>query len=89
MVLTSFIEGFHNAQLSWELRKSKPASPDAVLVLAVELQAFMEIDPSLESGSQAAVNMVSAAPPQPLMATKSSTQEDMMATLMKTNRQEI
>ena len=89
MVLTSFIEGLLDAQLRWELRKSKPASPDAALALAVELHAFMEIDPSLRSGSQAAVNMVSATPPQPLMATESTSQEDMMRTLIQTIRQEI
>ena len=89
MVLTSFIEGLHDAQHRWELRKSKPASPDAALVLAVELHAFMEMDPSLRSGSQATVNMVSATPPQPLMATASTSQEDMMGTLIQTIRQEI
>ena len=82
MVLTSFIEGLHDAQLRWELRKSKPASPDAALALAVELHAFMERDPSLRSGSQATVNMVSATPPQPLMATAFTPQEDMMGTLI-------
>ena len=50
MVINSFIEGLHDAQLRWELRKSKPASPDAALVLAVELHAFMEMDPSLRNG---------------------------------------
>ena len=89
MVPTSFIEGLHFAQLRWELQKSKPTSPDAALALAVELHAFMEMDPSLRSGSQATVNMVSATPPQPLMATASSSQEDMMGTLIKTIRQEI
>ena len=89
MVLTSFIEGLHDSQLRWELRKSKPASPDAALVLAVELHAFMENDPSLRSGSQATVNMVSAIPPQSLMATTFTSQEDMMGTLIQTIRQEI
>ena len=88
MVLTSFIEGLHDAQLRWELRKSKPASTDAALALAVELNAFTEKDPSLRGGSQAAVNMVSATPPQPLMATASTSQEDMMGTLIQTIRQE-
>ena len=88
-VLTSFIEGLHNAQLRWELRNSKPASTDAALALAVELHAFMEMDPSLRSGSQTTVDMVSATPPQPLMATASSSQEDMMGTLIQTIRQEI
>ena len=89
MVLTSFIEGLHDAQLRWELRKSKPASPDAALALAVELHAFMEMGPSLRSGSQATVNMVSATSPQPLMATASTSQDDMMGTLKQTIRQEI
>ena len=89
MVLTSFIEGLHDSQLRLELRKSKPASPDAALALAVELRASMEMDPSLRSGSQATVNMVSATPPQPLMATASSSQENMMGILIQTIRQEI
>ena len=89
MVLTSFIEGLHDAQLRWELLKSKPASPDAALALAVELHAFMEMDPSLGNGSQATVNMVSATPPQPLMAITSTSQDDMMGTLKQTIRQEI
>ena len=89
MVLTSFIEGLHDSQLRWELRKSKPASPDAAPALAVELHAFMEMDPSLRSGSQATVNMVSATPPQPLIATASTSQQDMMGTLLQTIRQEI
>ena len=89
MVLTSFIEGLHDSQLRWELRKSKPASPDAALALAVELHTFMEMDSSLRSGSQAAVNMVSAPPPQPLMTTASISQDDMIGTLIQTIRQEI
>ena len=89
MVLIKFIEGFHDAQLRWDLRKSKPANPDAAVALAVELHAFMEMDPSLRSGSQATVNMVSATPPQPLMATASTSQEDMMGTSIQTIRQEI
>ena len=89
MVLTSFIEGLHDAQLRWELRNSKPDSPDAALALAVDSRAFMEMDPSLRSGSQAAVNMVSATPPQPLMTTASTSQNDMMGTLIQTIRQEI
>ena len=89
MVLTSFIEGLHDAQLRWELRKRKLANRDAALALAVELHAFMEMDPSLRSGSQATVNMVSATPPQPLMATASTSQDDMMGILIQTIRQEI
>ena len=89
VVLTGFIEGLHDAQLRWELGKSKPARPDAALALAVELNAFMEMDPSLRSGSQATVNMVSATSPQPLMTTAPTSQEDMMRTLIQTIRQEI
>ena len=89
MVLTSFIEGLHDAQLRRELRKSEAASPDAALALAVELHAFMEMDPSLSSGSPAAVHMVSGTPPQPLMTTASISQEDVMGTLIQTIRQEI
>ena len=48
----------------------------------------MERDPSLRSGSQGTANMVSATPLQPLIATASSSQEDMMGTLIQTIRQE-
>ena len=89
MVLTSFIEGLHDAQIRWELRKSTPANPDAALALAVELHALMEMDPSLRSGSQATVFMVSVTPPQPLMAMASTPQEDKIGTLIQTIRQEI
>ena len=89
MVLTSFIEALHDAQPRWELRKCKPANPHAALALAVELHVFMEMDPSLRSGSQVSENMVSATPPQPTMATASTSQEDMMGTLIQTIRQEI
>ena len=89
MVLTSFFEGLHDAQLRWELRRSKPTSSDAALALAVELHAFMEMDPNLRGGSQAAVNMVSVTPPQPLMATASNAQEEIMGTLIQTIRMEI
>ena len=89
MVLTNFVEDLHDAQLRWELRKSEPASPDAALALAVELHAFMEMDPSLRGRYQARVNMVSATLPQPLMATASSSHEDKMGILIQTLRQEI
>ena len=49
----------------------------------------MEMDARLRSGSQATVNMVSATPPQSLMATASTSQEDMMGTLIQTIRLEI
>ena len=88
-VLTSFIEGIHDPQLRWELGKSKPASPDGAVALALELNAFMEWDPSLRGGSQATKNMVSATPSQPLLATTPSPQKDLMGNLKQTLRQEI
>ena len=89
MVLTSFIEGLHDPQFKWELRKSKPTNPDAALALAVELHALMVLDPKLKNASQATVNKVSATPQQPLTAKASSSQEDMMGTLIQTNPYEI
>ena len=83
------MDALHDARFRWELRKSRPASPDGALTLAVERHAFMKMDPSLKGGSQAPLNMVSATPPLPLMGTASSSQEEMMGTLIKTNRQEI
>ena len=68
MALTSFFEGCHEAQLKWERGQSKPATPDAALVLAVELNAFMEVDPNLKGASQATVKMVSATRLQQLLA---------------------
>ena len=81
------MDALHDARLRWELRKSRPASPDGALALAVERHAFMKVDPSLKGGSQATVNMVSATPPLPLMATASSSQDEMIGTLINTNRQ--
>ena len=72
-----------------ELRKSKPASPNAALALAVELNAFLERDPSLKCGFRARVNMLSATPSQTLMASTSNSQDDMMGTLIQIIRQEI
>ena len=46
-------------------------------------------DPSLRGSSEATVNMVSATPPQPFMATAFSSQEDMMGILIQALRQEI
>ena len=89
MVLTRFIEGLHDAQHGWELRKSKPASPDAALALAVELHAFMKWIPVSEVGPQATIDMVSTTPPQRLTTTTSSSREDMMGTLIQTFRQKI
>ena len=74
MNCTTLIEGHHDAQLRREFQKSKPTSPDVASALAVELHAFMEMNPSLRGGSQAIKNMVSATPQQPLIATASSPQ---------------
>ena len=49
----------------------------------------MEMDPSLKSGLPATVNMVSTIPPQLMMSSASSSQEDMMVTLVRTIWQEI
>ena len=44
IVLTSFIEGLSDATLRWELRKSKPATADDALALAMELNSFREFE---------------------------------------------
>ena len=80
MLLTSFIEGFQDAQLRWKHRKSKPASPYGALALEVELNAFVEMDLCLTGGSQSTVNKVSTTPPQTLMATTHSSQADKWGT---------
>ena len=85
MVPTSFIERLHDAQLRWELRKSKPVCPDAALALEFELHALMEMAPSLRGGSQATVNMVLATPRQPLTVTASKSQKDAMGTFDTNN----
>ena len=74
MVLTSFIKELHDAQLRWELRKIKPASPDGAAARAVELNAFMQMETSFRGGSQATVSTASAIPAQPLMATTPSSE---------------
>ena len=49
----------------------------------------MENDRSRKGGHQATVNKVPTAPPRTLMATTSSSQEDMMRTWIETIRQEF
>ena len=49
----------------------------------------MEMDPSLGGRPQATVNLVSATPPQPVMATNFNSQEDLVRTLIQRIRQEI
>ena len=48
----------------------------------------MEKDPGHEGGLQATMNIVSAIPPQPLMAAASSSPDDMMGTMIDTIRRE-
>ena len=80
----SFVDGLHDAQLRWELKKSKVVMPEAAVALEIELNAFMEMDSSLRSRLQATLNMVSTAPPQHLIAITSSSLYDMMGTLIQT-----
>ena len=49
----------------------------------------MDMAPGLIGGSQATVMMLSVTPPQPLMATTYTSQEDMMGTLIQKIWQEI
>ena len=62
IVLTSFIEGLSDATLRWELRKSKPATADDALAMAMELNSFLEIEkgtPSTSKMAEASVNAIS------------------------------
>ena len=68
IVLTSFIEGLSDATLRWELRKSKPATGDDALTLAMELNSFLEIDkgaPSTSKMAEASGNAISRETPEP------------------------
>ena len=68
IVLTSFIEGLSDATLRWELRKSKPATADDALALAMELNSFLEIEKGAPSTSKMAgtsVNAISRETPEP------------------------
>ena len=60
IVLTSFIEGLSDATLRWELRKSKPATADDALALAMELNSFLEIEKGAPSTSKMAETSVNA-----------------------------
>ena len=65
IVLTSFIEGLSDSTLRWELRKSKPATADDALTMAMELNSFLESEkgapPQLQT-SETAVNLISRNP---------------------------
>ena len=68
IVLTSFIEGLSDATLRWELRKSKPATADDALALAMELNFFLEIEkgaPSTSKMAETSVNAISRETPEP------------------------
>ena len=69
IVLTSFIEGLSDATPRWELRKSKPATTDDALALAMELNSFPEIEkgaPSTSKMAENSVNAISRETPEPL-----------------------
>ena len=63
IVLTSFIEGLSDSTLRWELRKSRPATADEALTMAIELNSFLELEKGARSTStvapESAVNQVS------------------------------
>ena len=68
IVLTSFIEGLSDATLRWELRKSKPATDDDALALAMELNSFLENEkgaPSTSKMAETSVNAISRETPEP------------------------
>ena len=68
IVLTSFIEGLSDATLRWELGKSKPATADDALALAMELNSFLEIEkeaPSTSKVAETSVNAISREIPEP------------------------
>ena len=44
IILTSFIEALSDSTLRWELRKSKPATADEALNMAMELNSFLEME---------------------------------------------
>ena len=66
IVLTSFIEGLSDSTFRCELRKSKPATADEALTMAIELNSFLELEKGARSTSsvapESAVNQVSRTP---------------------------
>ena len=66
IVLTSFIEGLSDSTLRSELRKSKPATADEALTMAIELNCFLELEKGARStstvASESAVNQVHELP---------------------------
>ena len=68
IVLTSFIVGLSDATLRLELTKSKPATADDALALAMELNSFLEIEkgaPSTSRMAETSVNAISRETPEP------------------------
>ena len=68
IVLTSFIEDLSDSTLRWELRKSKPATADEALTMAIELNSFLELEKGARStftvAPESAVNQVSRTSPE-------------------------
>ena len=68
IVLTSFIERLSDSTLRRELRKSKPATADDALALAMELNSFLEIEkgaPSTSKMAETSVNAMYRETPEP------------------------
>ena len=68
IVLTSFIEGLTDSSLRWELRKSKPATANDALALAMGLNSFLVIEKgtpfSSHTKAETSVNMISRDRPE-------------------------
>ena len=70
-VWTSFIEGLSNATLNWDFRKSKPATTDDALALAMDLKYFLEIEKgALSTGKMAKTSKNSISREAPETSTK-------------------
>ena len=66
--LTNFIEGLSDSTLRWELRRSKPATADDALALAMDLVSSLEIEKRALSTSKMAdtsVNAICRKAPEP------------------------
>ena len=50
MDLTSFIQGLSDSTLRWELSKSKPATSDEALTMAIDLNSFLELENGAPQG---------------------------------------
>ena len=81
IVLTRFIEGLSDATLRWELRKSKPATPDDALALAMELNSFVEIEKRALSTGKVAETSVNATDREAPEPTSKKWMDEFMPTL--------